>query len=586
MKKIISIIILGVLLFGSLGSVADVADVKKPDFGIVTIKETMSFSIPIIEEENDGVTIHLKEANSYLLDPGSPLLPVVNKMFMLPFGSTVNSVEVRYDGKNEMLLSKKVKLAAEPMPIGAFAQVKNEQQVDATPLIVPEEQFDYRLGSGLSNNERVLFLTVQCYPILLNTVENCIYYYDTIEICVSYSEGVPFYPLGSQYDLVIISSKDVTPTIQKFIDHKNEHNVRALFKHADDIYNEFSGRDEAEKIKYFIKDAIETYGILYVLLLGDIYSLPTRYSRLRFWRDPIDLPTDLYYADIYDAYGNFCCWDANNNNVFGEFDRDLGNIDEVDLYADVMVGRIPFQNIVDLNIVLNKIITYEKSAYDSNWFKKILLMGGDTFPNHGNIEGEFVTNLIGQEMEAHGFEPIKLWTSENTFKPLNINMKVTAGAGFISYSGHGYIHGFGTSPPNVERRIDYYNPYLIGMFNRNKLPIVFFDACSTATLDYTAFNILRFPGFAYNIVKKPAGGAIAAIGATEVAYTNVDHSGVKGGAGYLNLHFFKNYEEGTTVGEMLTKSQNAYINNVGHDFLTIEQFIIIGDPSLKIGGFS
>ena len=49
------------------------------------------------------------------------------------------------------------------------------------------------------------------------------------------------------------------------------------------------------------------------------------------------------------------------------------------------------------------------------------------------------------------------------------------------------------------------------------------------------------------MVKMPYGGAVTTIGATRVAYTHVDRNGVHGGAGFLNLHFFKNYEEGITV---------------------------------------
>ena len=348
-----------------------------------------------------------------------------------------------------------------------------------------------------------------------------------------------------------------------------------------DLGREYQTWLEGKKIETFIIEYYED---------GYYPNPPNPYQKSRktdpdLNEGPLDLPTDIYYADIYDSKGEFCSWDANDNDIFGEYDRDHGNIDQVDLYVDIMVGRIPFQNSIDLNIVINKIITYENSAYGSNWFKKILLMGGDTFPDHGNIEGEFVTGLVGEEMENHGFETITLWTSENTFKPFNINLKTSLGAGFISYSGHGYEHGFGTSPPDVEKRISYYNPYLLGMLNGNKLPIIFFDACLSATLDRTILNIFKVPGFAYNMVKKSNGGAIAAIGATRVAFTDVGFSGVYGGAGYLNLHFFKNYEDGNTLGEMLTKSQNDYLNYVGEDCITLEEFIIIGDPSLKVGGY-
>jgi len=36
---------------------------------------------------------------------------------------------------------------------------------------------------------------------------------------------------------------------------------------------------------------------------------------------------------------------------------------------------------------------------------------------------------------------------------------------------------------------------------------------------------------------------------------------------------------------MMTGAQNDYINNVGPDYFTIEEFILLGDPSLMVGGF-
>jgi len=35
---------------------------------------------------------------------------------------------------------------------------------------------------------------------------------------------------------------------------------------------------------------------------------------------------------------------------------------------------------------------------------------------------------------------------------------------------------------------------------------------------------------------------------------------------------------------MLTLAQNDYIDNVGMDYFTIEEFILLGDPSLRVGG--
>jgi hypothetical protein len=66
----------------------------------------------------------------------------------------------------------------------------------------------------------------------------------------------------------------------------------------------------------------------------------------------------------------------------------------------------------------------------------------------------------------------------------------------------------------------------------------------------------------------------------------VNAEGVHGGAGFLNVHFFKAYEPGIMVSHMLVSSQNDYINErEWPDCITLEEFILLGDPSLKIGGY-
>jgi len=95
----------------------------------------------------------------------------------------------------------------------------------------------------------------------------------------------------------------------------------------------------------------------------------------------------------------------------------------------------------------------------------------------------------------------------------------------------------------------------------------------------------QLPCFAWSFINKADIGAIATIGATRSAYTLVDKNGVYAGAGYLDVHFFKAYNEGVTAGEMLTAAQNDYLNNVGKDYFTIEEFLLLGDPSLMVGGY-
>lgn len=133
------------------------------------------------------------------------------------------------------------------------------------------------------------------------------------------------------------------------------------------IYANFSGRDNQEKIRNFIKNAVNYYGTEYVLLGGDVEIVPYRKTFSGIvndeyppWYDTI--PCDLYYSDLDGD------WDANGNGVFGEPE------DSVDMYPDVWVGRIPASTSLTAMIITNKISTYCNNM-GADYTDKILLVG-------------------------------------------------------------------------------------------------------------------------------------------------------------------------------------------------------------------
>ncbi|MFO8077747.1 MAG: C25 family cysteine peptidase, partial [Thermoplasmatota archaeon] len=424
-------------------------------------------------------------------------------------------------------------------------------------------------------------------------------------------------------DLIIITPEEYVDDIGFFVENKTKHGLSVEVKPTEEIYNEYWGRDHQEQIKRYLFDMVKLNDVSYVLILGDIKTVPIRNSDAYPWDDPKPfhgkgILTDLYYADVYDETFEFCSWDANNNGIFGEVDYGemhqfpptAGNIDQVDLYADVHIGRIPATNVDELIIVLKKICRYEKITAYQLWFNKIILAGGDTFPlskgsPFNQFEGEITNIKVGQQLP--GFEKVFLWSSERNLNALTFNAAISKGAGFVSYAGHGFEHGWGTYRPNAvidKNLIIYYTPFLKGINNGDKTPIIFFDACLTAKLDFNISDLISYygdkarfvnrflkldpmdflPSFAWSFLKKENGGAIATIGATRPAYTWVDMDGVYAGAGYLDVRFFHAYEEGITVGEMLTQAQNDYLNYVMKDFFTIEEYILLGDPSMIAGG--
>jgi hypothetical protein len=575
----------------------------------------IDFSEPVLITTEECSMVKVTEATGVLTIEGGPELPVFSKTVELPLGSEILSVELQPAAIQQMISEKQITPVPTKQQIGdQLVPVDGiyNQEIYESPTPYPSSWYTVSSGAGLNNtNDHTLFVTVRITPVRYLPESKTLLYSTQFTLDITYRQATPpVQASADSYSLVIIAPSEFAEHLLPLVDHKNTYEVSTIFVPLEEIYSSYYGRDDAERIKYFIKHAVEDWCTLYVLLVGDIKKTPIRITHASWWER--DLLSDLYYADIYNAQGEFCSWDANDNDRFGEINDDGYDIDGVDLYADVHLGRLACVDETEVQTVVDKIITYEQETYDQIWFQRLICAGGDTFPVSMGAppfvyEGEITNIKVCQTMPD--FEQTILWTSKYNLHPSTFNRAINRGAGFVSYAGHGFEHGWGTSRPNALTKIKifYYTPYINGLKNGYKLPIIFFDACLTAKLDFNVSDLQHYyprltnllvrlfslssdtsdfyQCFAWSFLAKQGGGAIATIGSTRTAYTWVDANGVYGGAGYLDVHFFDSYEQGITVGKMLTGSQNAYIQNVGADYFTLEEFILLGDPSLKTGGF-
>lgn len=609
-KGIMSGILTFLLLIIALPVVAH-TDAKTTDI----IDYHVKFSEPVLSTTDDGSRIVLPEATGVTTEEGHPLLPVFSQTFEFLLGTKILSIDVQ---------PSTIKTLQAEMPILPVPrkQTINEQTISyqnsrneevyksADPY--PATWYSITTGAGLNNkNQHTLFLTIYITPVRYLPAPQLVVYCTDFSVHIQSETTVPHAASGDPVSLMIIAPAAFSEQLQPLLDHKNAYGLSTALVTLEEISSTYFGRDQPEQIKYFIKEAVEECNTHYILLIGDMKHLPIRVTYASWWER--DLLSDLYYADIFDTSGEFCSWDANHNGRFGEIDENGNNLDGVDLYADVHVGRLACKDETELTTVVNKIITYEEETSNQIWFKRLICAGGDTFPLRSGAppfiyEGEITNIKVGQALPD--FDQTYLWTSRLTLHPSSFNRAINKGAGFVSYAGHGFEHGWGTSRPNAitKLKIMYFTPYINGLKNGNKLPIIFFDACLTAKLDFNITDLQHYyPGiahilarvfglsmdpsdsyqcFAWSFLAKENGGAIATIGSTRTAYTWVDANGVYGGAGYLDVQFFESYKDGITVGEMMTAAQNAYIQNVGEDYFTIEEFILLGDPSLIAGGYS
>jgi len=396
------------------------------------------------------------------------------------------------------------------------------------------------------------------------------------------------------YDLVIITSRQFSLLLQSFVDHKNNHGVNTYVKTTEDIYQEYEGRDQPEKIKFFIKSTIETYQTKFVLFIGGTTVVPTRYTHIYYNGDfgyptPTQwvFPSDFYYTDIYNTNGEFSSWDSNNNNVFAEYAWD-GNYDAFDFKPDVYVGRLPCNNDTELHICVQKICSFETSqAWSQEWFSNMICIGGDSLPGDTeNInEGEYVQQQVIDILK--GFTAEKIWASNGNLRfSSDITEAINTGAGFVFFNGHGLHDSWATHPHNSNAWIppgSYTLDDIHALENDEKLPIIISDACYHCQYD------VYDDCFAWSLVRHPQGGAIAFIGGSDTDLAYPGTAIIQKGIERLCIEISTEYMNecpflGSLLGNAISRYTDDEMNEI--DMITVLQNHLFGDPSLRISGFS
>jgi len=448
-------------------------------------------------------------------------------------------------------------------------------------------------------------------------------------------------PLGVEsFDLLIIAPSTFVLDLQPLVDHKNSmgmDTVLVTLEHLRTLSETKDGRDDAEKMKYYIKHAIETFGITYVLLVGgkmgqkDAWYLPVRYVHMdNGWESRYI--TDLYFADIYDASGKFSTWDSNNNGIYGEWiEGDAPMDSNIHLYPDISIGRLPCRSKSEVKTVVEKIIIYETTTTKTGWFNNMVAIAGDTYLEIDNplwvgYEGEEYADQALSYMNQ--FNPIRLYLSDGTLTgSQDVIDTINDGCGFVYFVGHGNPRTWGNHPPNDHEFVNgLQNHEMNKLKNKGEYPVCIVSGCHNLQFDVGISSILhglrtqglgffQIPGghfwrsewaprcWGEKITTQKDGGSIVTYGATALGHTKEDKEvSFAGGINELEVEMFRQYGQlGVEhAGDILKHAITWYLDTYPVNWTTDDEivrketwvdvqvaqsYILFGDPSLLIGGY-
>jgi hypothetical protein len=656
MKKILtlaSIIFLIISGFGVIG--VNFQEKKNTHMDLIqnnTLFITISF--PDINElrfniKNDYHRIEIDNF-SYFNDIGKPMLPCKKLLYALPNGASINSVDFQFEEITQLPGFYNIEPAPIIIPIddahNLFEKVQEEWIENYQNIYNSDQVYPSENGKIISTGtfRKYPYVSLSVCPFQFFPLNGVLKYYESVRIIISYnlSKGndnlksdtfadgkaselfsnydqikdtcEPINPRSmlDEYDYLIITSEELVDTVQysEFLNWKTTigYNIKIILVTDYEITSQ-PGVDLAEQIRNFLREYYISWGVEYVLIVGDYATIPMRYCS----PNPDNLygtvPTDAYYADL--SYPDSDSWNSNGDSFYGVYTQD-----NPDFLAEVYVGRIPTSDVSRLEYALDKIVAFEQ---DTGSWKNNALHGGamlfyaneDHNPDIDfDIDGARLIDFIEKDMmngwtTSHYCEHEGLSPSVYPFDPLT-EQAFTADwrnnrYGVVNWAAHGAPSSIGRviwswddgdgipEHTNGEltwgRFLDTYS-----ILEGDYPSIVFAVSCNVGRPEPVPDGNLGID----LLTKESFGAAVAVCSATRGAAVSVDwvesHAGAEALCYEFNHYMINGPNGPSPLGEALYDSKFYVHNNFGWDhyleFQNMYDYNLYGDPTMKRKGIT
>jgi hypothetical protein len=237
-------------------------------------------------------------------------------------------------------------------------------------------------------------------------------------------------------------------------------------------------------------------------------------------------------------------------------------VDGADSLPDLLVGRLPANTAAEVQAMVSKIVDYERAAYSSGWNRAVLFVA-DNADSAGGYPG------IAQRLAA-AHVPAPFVANQITYDPAEpagtsqqrLLAAWRAGLGLVVFTGHASTHQWA-----VERLL--HDSEVPALANGQRLPVAVELTCFTGS-----FHIAGLPTLDETLVREPAGGAVAVLGATGL--------GVATGHEVLAAAFLDAAYGGQTLGTATLAGKLAVAAHQPGAADLIDTFGLLGDPATRL----
>lgn len=348
---------------------------------------------------------------------GEPVLPVIFAKVMLPQGHTVADIVVSR-GKAIPVAGKHF-IEFGPAHVALMPGAKARKAVPKAEIYnsnAPFPKTSYKLVT-VQKKRGVTFAFLQVYPVTYFPKSQKLEYYtnitvqvrtkpaspvagngirvrlegmkkmcrevENIELLNTYQDGVLRGPAqfricnpAEEFKWVFVTSEAIknatnSPNVTDLEQHRKSQGFTTKIMTVEEILNKYEGVDNAEKLRKFITEAYNNWKTEFIVLGGDINVVPHRQLYCYVSPENVDeIDSDLYFQCLDGNYN------YDNDELWGESD-DGHDYENVDMMAELNIGRISAGNATEMANAIFKIMAYENTPGDDAFLTKALMLGED-----------------------------------------------------------------------------------------------------------------------------------------------------------------------------------------------------------------
>ncbi|MBQ8052042.1 MAG: hypothetical protein IJ197_10825 [Bacteroidaceae bacterium] len=319
---------------------------------------------------------------SYGSDTLAPAIPYI--AVNIPLDRDDEFCGYSYTSSSQSLIRENVILNANRPVVPISKPYAQPNQNSLYPDSVYPSENIRQTGSYFLGQQKFICFLVS--PFKYDVSSQKLYLLNSIALTIKKKTTQKSYAAKSQsnptvdYEYVIVTNEELKPAFEKLALWKTIKGVRAKVLTTEQIYQNYTGNYNDTTSQRKIKEALKDYyngqyhGLQYVLLGGDVEIVPTQRCHVEVDVKNTDGTLIPVYSDHTPSDWYYSCletmnWDSNHNGEFGEV------ADNVNLVAELIVSRLPVRTYSEANMMVERIINYERNPLGKQWTKKMLLSG-------------------------------------------------------------------------------------------------------------------------------------------------------------------------------------------------------------------